>query len=181
MANDRRYYFRHNFNAEPMEHYQVADLFGRRKSPVLELECLLTYAGSGPSGQSIRLILSGQIVNVGRSVAKNWLLLIRSTGMGLSVERTRVDANFWNYQKPTGKEEHAFSKKEILDFIYPGLPYPISPLDFIVQPEGSINLEFTIVAEDMELFEDNWLEVKYEDFPHSMFGKGITRTVFKKV
>lgn len=35
MAADNRYYQRHNFSTDPMEHYQVADYFGKRRRPIL--------------------------------------------------------------------------------------------------------------------------------------------------
>jgi hypothetical protein len=68
MASDNRYYKRLNFRRVPMEHYEVADLFGRRRKPLLTLIPVLEGVDvkEGKNWFKMRLYLT----NKGKATAK---------------------------------------------------------------------------------------------------------------
>lgn len=67
MAADNRYYKRLNFRRVPMEHYEVADLFGRRKKPILTLfMSIVDVKIENAYIFTLRFILK----NIGKSIAK---------------------------------------------------------------------------------------------------------------
>ncbi len=72
MAADNRYYQRLNFRKVPMEHYQVADMFGRRLSPDLRLisKWGIQKSGSGPLGRRFMFKIEFCIKNVGKQMAR---------------------------------------------------------------------------------------------------------------
>jgi hypothetical protein len=68
-----RYFKRSGSSFYPMEHFDIADMFGRRKRPKLSLDCQLAVAHYGgiPTGQcSVTLKPVISIVNEGRGTAK---------------------------------------------------------------------------------------------------------------
>jgi len=67
MAGDNKYYKRLNFRRVPMEHYEVADLFGKRKTPMLNAVSEM-YSVENENGVfSLNLFLT----NSGKASAKN--------------------------------------------------------------------------------------------------------------
>ncbi len=72
-VNEMYYYQRLNFDVLEMHHFQIADMFGRRRKPVLELIPRIVGAGTLSTGGRIttykgRVILS--IQNAGLGIAK---------------------------------------------------------------------------------------------------------------
>lgn len=68
MASDYRYYKRLNFRRVPMEHYEVADLFGKRKKPLLTL--IPSLGNIEIKNGSYRCRLNLGLINKGKAVAK---------------------------------------------------------------------------------------------------------------
>jgi hypothetical protein len=68
MASDNRYYKRLNFRRVPMEHYEVADLFGKRRKPLLTLipEIEGINIKEGVSWFKMRFYLA----NIGKAIAR---------------------------------------------------------------------------------------------------------------
>jgi len=65
MSNGK-YYFRNNFETLPMEHYQIADLFGKRRRPILTPSLTVDSYDS----TAARLGISYKIGNTGHALAK---------------------------------------------------------------------------------------------------------------
>src|SRR6266508_5130994 len=70
MAPDGIYYYRSNFHVLPMEHYQVADAFGKRRRPILRP--LLTVSQFNADDRT--LLLKAGLVNEGLTLAK-WTMI----------------------------------------------------------------------------------------------------------
>lgn len=76
MSGDKKYYKRLNFQKQPMEGYEVADFFGRRKRPLLTLipdhfEYRDFYPDKGPVFR-----WDIKIKNIGKSVSKEQSIII---------------------------------------------------------------------------------------------------------
>jgi hypothetical protein len=67
MAGDNRYYKRLNFRRVPMEHYEVADLFGKRRNPMLTM---LSEVFSIEIEKGV-FWLRFYVKNIGKASAKN--------------------------------------------------------------------------------------------------------------
>jgi hypothetical protein len=66
---DGAYYFRNAAESLPMEHYQVADAFGKRLRPILKPRISLSFFDSG--NNTVKLTYS--VANLGHSLAK-WIM-----------------------------------------------------------------------------------------------------------
>lgn len=160
MASDRRYYFRHNFTKLRMEHYQVADMFGRRRRPSLQLQCELMYGGS-LEREVKRLILTSKIINVGHSIAKNWFISIEVKGAE-GTQSGHGDIRF-----STIKKDHKHTKYEVQQFGYvffPELPRSLQNIEFMLADNEQIDFNFTLIAENMDKINSRW-KIHYNDYP----------------
>jgi hypothetical protein len=94
-ASEDRYYKRSGDSFRRMEHFDVADMFGRRARPVLKFATQLVGGGSssgggGPTTYNGKLIFG--VENVGRGIAKSIYLAIRSSS-GYRIDQFGVDGN----------------------------------------------------------------------------------------
>ncbi len=157
MASDHRYYFRNNFTTSVMEHYQVADLFGRRRHPELELKCEFKFASTYP-GEDKRIDLTTELVNVGRTDAKNWLVIIEVSG-------ARAEGKDfipkWEFVQSTDSVK--LVKQESQQLVYTGLPVLLGNLSFRLKVGDKMTMNFFLASEEMDLIKDRW-ERSYEDF-----------------
>jgi hypothetical protein len=89
MASDNRYYKRLNFRRVPMEHYEIADLFGRRRKPLLTLIPVLEDVDikKGKNWFKMRLYLT----NKGKAVAKYVAFSASFINAEISIEEGRFD------------------------------------------------------------------------------------------
>lgn len=67
MARDHRYYKRHNFNAIPMEDYEVRDVMNRRTHPKITASIFINRAAGRPKPEGVILV---KLENVGRVLAQ---------------------------------------------------------------------------------------------------------------
>jgi hypothetical protein len=76
MSGDKKYYKRLNFQKQPMEGYEVADFFGRRKRPLLSLiPDHFEFRDYSPTkGTVVRWDI--KIKNIGKSVSKEQLVRV---------------------------------------------------------------------------------------------------------
>ena len=124
---DKKYYQRVGDSFIPMEHYQLADMFGKRHQPVLFPNVFLT--GDINTRGKIELVLG--IRNVGRSVAR-FLLLEVSTTAGCRFDIYGVNGNGHfgldpypsNYSKYRGGADIV---------IHPGTDLPVTRMNFQCQ------------------------------------------------
>jgi hypothetical protein len=70
MADDKRYYKRLNFRRETMEHYEIADLFGKRRRPLLAL--ILTLDSVTLEDNQFKCTLRFFLANRGKATAKHF-------------------------------------------------------------------------------------------------------------
>lgn len=68
MASDSRYHKRLNFRRVPMEHYEVADLFGKRRKPIVTLLAQITNVKI--EEEIYTFTLQFLLRNVGKAIAK---------------------------------------------------------------------------------------------------------------
>jgi len=74
-----RYYKRSGDSFYRMEHYDIQDMFGRRKRPELQLITKLSFAGGGSNGgkRYVNVQVTYALENVGRGAAKAPLLALK--------------------------------------------------------------------------------------------------------
>lgn len=141
-----RYYKRLNFMSIPMEHYEVADFFNRRRKPFLILRTEITKVENLNS--EYKFTLRFYIQNNGKAAAKN----------------TRLTANFYNLEI-ISIEKGSFSRLDDLRGGKPSIQFDSTGI-FYAEPswvrigeilfkvkniEEEIKMDYKIVAEDMNL------------------------------
>lgn len=156
MAGDNRYYQRLNFQKFPMEHYQVADLFGRRLGPVLRLRYEWTIKHSGiKNGQNMfRFIIQLFIINQGKLMARFPCLTISKptggyTGRYIGVE---CDPDFHKTNSP-GEGWLTRCVGGAMTVIYPSDKIPVAVIRSGMYEEIS---EFPDFKVTIGLFADNF-------------------------
>jgi len=156
MASDNRYYKRLNFRKVPMEHYEVSDLFGKRRRPFLSLILQLIEIQIKDSIYQFRVRFSLQ--NIGKAIAKYvqmsasfYNLEIISTSGALRSESTdRID------HLREGIPSIQYNAGERFLY-YPtiGLRTSIGEITFkVLDNKNPIKIRYHLIAEDMELFID---------------------------
>ena len=148
-AADHKYYRRLNVTKYPMEHYEIADFFGRRRKPFLTLILeLINVKIEDPVYQfTLRFFLQ----NVGKAIAKY----------------TRVTASFRNLKivEAGYLERIDYLRKapsvQFTDNV--GVIYPAKfrtqiadvtlKVDAVTEP---IAIKYDVICEDMELFDDKY-------------------------
>jgi hypothetical protein len=144
MASDYRYYKRLNFRRVPMEHYEVADHFGRRKKPLLTLIPILENVEI--RNNSYRCKLSLGLLNKGKAVARYTLFTASFFNVKITEYQqfTRID----HLRK--GLPSIQFSLN--LGVIHPS-PKAISHMGSTVlevqDTSKTVSMEYEINAEDM--------------------------------
>ncbi|MGA2161508.1 MAG: ATP-binding protein [Methanoregula sp.] len=79
MAHDNRYYKRLNFQKQPMEGYEVADCFGRRRRPKLSMNLTDNHFHVNNAEQNyLEIQWDIYVKNVGKSIAREILCKIES-------------------------------------------------------------------------------------------------------
>ena len=78
MSGDNKYYRRLNFQKRPMEGYEVADFFGRRKRPRLSIVPILDHFPiHNINESSMNTRWNVNVKNIGKSLAKDLLFIIK--------------------------------------------------------------------------------------------------------
>jgi len=151
MASDNRYYRRMNFRRVLMEHYEISDLFGRRRKPFLYLviELLEVKLEDSSYNFKVRFLLG----NSGKAIAKY----------------VRFVATFTNLEIVSSDRAEKFRR---IDFLRRGKPslqydsgdgifYPILSLtsigDYTFKVQDSqnpIKIAYSLIAENMDYFYD---------------------------
>lgn len=96
MARDKRYYKRFNFKSEPMEDYEVKDLYNRTSIPELEIVGCTFYELKETNNEIIYNLFAG-IANCGNRVCESYKLCFYiNTGIycNVSYEPLRVKNSF---------------------------------------------------------------------------------------
>jgi len=161
-AADNRYYRRLNVTKYPLEHYEIADFFGRRRSPHLELSCMVTNP------------LKRRIPDQGEVQIRDTYhlrILISNTGSS-SAKYVQVVASFKNIEiiKVTDGPNHRIdSLRNDLPTLqwdkFNGVLYArmnaatvIWELDIRLVGKGKYGLiTWDVIADDTDAREGNWL------------------------
>lgn len=137
--NQRRYYKRHGSITEQMEHYEIEDLFFKRKRPALEI-CLRNI-----SKERDKPAFEIYLENAGKVVAEQTYIKLK----------TPPEWNISGWLKTEdvyGRPSYEHVLRE--DLVYPGLKQVVG---IIYHPKklefGLLKLNFVIVCKDMEVLE----------------------------
>ncbi len=147
MAADYRYYCRQNFQKRIMEHYQVADMFGKRRRPDIELSAYMTFArrkvdiGIARDECAIRV----DVTNYGKAVAKSSAIIIFPSNCFFTSKSMHASTNGGTMLPlmPEGR------LKFELGTLYPEVPETVNEyrIDF---HEGDLaQIRVILAAEDM--------------------------------
>jgi hypothetical protein len=127
MAPDGRYYFRRNFSNMSMEHYQVADSFGKRARPMLVPKVRV----QGYNDKTGTFQLSVSIVNEGFILAKWPFHQLRIIGCEHIEKET---SSFWehviHHTGEDGMREEVIQTESPIQVIHAGMVHPTRILTF---------------------------------------------------
>jgi len=145
MASDKRYYKRLNFRRVPMEHYEVADLLGKRRKSLLTLIPILENVEI--KNTSYRCKLNLCLTNKGKAVARY----------------TVFTASFFN---ATIVEWQEFQRIDELRHGIPSVQFSLN-LDVIHPHPFSRNVMGTVTLEIKDVFQPVTVEYEIcaEDMP----------------
>ena len=151
MAFDNRYYKRPNFETVPMEHYEVSDLFGRRRHPrlvlLLELPEINRVRSANSSAEIVTLKIRIYLSNVGKAAAKHTFANIQFDN--LQIEQV-VRGNFTRIDHLRGGA-HTVQFSHDIGVLHVA-PYRIEVGEIqlrVVDTTIPIGVSWSIVAEDM--------------------------------
>jgi len=151
-----RYYKRSGDSFYRMEHYDLEDMFGRRKKPKLQLLAKLAFAGGGSNRvkKYVNVQVTLALENVGRGVAKAPLLkLIIKSNHQLSKFGIDGNGHFGLEQLPpaTGSKSHLFGGSSTT-VIHPGTYREICAICFEIDQDSAqaddVIIDYLIAAED---------------------------------
>ncbi len=139
LSSDKVYYQRRNSFTEPMEHYQIYDLFGKRFAPSLDIE--LETKGSNVNSFFLHPIIH----NRGRAVAKYVLCTFTMENSPYSIRHAQGN---W------GNHNGIWESNAGVDIVvYPDRPLDTDGLFFVLgNPDAEISpitFHFGLYAEDM--------------------------------
>jgi len=144
-VNELHYFQRHNFSTDPMLHYQIADLYGRRLGPNLEIElppATLSASGGG------RFTLGPRIRNHGNVVAKYVTVICAITRGDYAMISGGPTAD-WQVRPNQHSAQFTMGLETV---VYPDTPSNTGEL--LIGPTGvtasGTTLQFYVYAEGME-------------------------------
>lgn len=124
MAPDGKYYYRTSSSARPMEHYQVADAFGKRRRPVLRPAVYVSEFDAAK--RSVRLRYS--LFNEGHALAK-WVF-VQLSFVGCDVEE-KSGRGVWEHVRrqrgEDGMDECLVTNESPIAVLHPGLVSSYEP------------------------------------------------------
>ncbi len=152
---DKKYYQRIGDSFLPMEHYQIADMFGKRHHPMIFPNGFL--AGDVNTGGKIVLTLG--IKNAGRSIAK-FLLLTVDNQVGFKFNSWGISGNghfgLNPYPNPTNYSTYRGGADIV---IHPGTELPVTVMEFhcqgnaqaLTNPTADLVIQGRIAADDFPI------------------------------
>jgi hypothetical protein len=158
-VNELYYFQRYNFDVLQMHHYQIADLFGKRRKPYLQLQSTIVRGGNSSSGGTIT-VYHGRVVfsirNTGMGIAKYPYLSIKLP-KPYRISQYGVDGNgneglqrLVNVGPP--EKVHFGSASELV--IHPGTQLHVAAIEIEYRPGTTIqdfDIEYELTAEDIEI------------------------------
>lgn len=169
MCKENKYYVRAGDSFVIMEHYMLADAFGRRQKPNLELYCNFQSGGTtGNNGLFLELVIG--IKNTGRYLAKFPSIFI-DMDKRFILSDYGVDGNYnWNLKKVkqtnellkngvlfAGTKDEVIHQNSLLEVaIYHFHIYPVGIMNLIKNQNswGNIEINYEIYAENFISFKE---------------------------
>ncbi|HJU12512.1 MAG TPA: ATP-binding protein [Candidatus Binataceae bacterium] len=153
----REYYRRHGSSSLPMEHYELEEMFGRRRRPKLELYSRIKHQRWGDPEQGYSAVVHVGLRNTGRAIAKYPGLLLKNCKTW--AYGTDGNGNWGLPPLPASEPNHLRHGGSIERVIYPGVDLDVTVILHPVQLAKKIG-DQTIACED--------LVVEYEIYAEDM-------------
>lgn len=167
---NREFYRRHGSSSLPMENYEIAEYYGRRTSPKLELWWeikIVSTSGDAPNRNRNIAVFFG-IKNVGRRIAKYPAILLKTLKIGFSsardgYQRTITGIPTENGQLFSGGADHVIYPDSNLEFCKSGFavneqdrsgPHLKFGVELYAEDAETIRGEFDLPFE--KVFERTW-------------------------
>lgn len=171
--NQRRYYKRHGSITEQMEHYEIEDLFFKRKRPALEIG--LRNISKERDKPTFEIYLE----NAGKVVAEQTYIKLK-TPYEWNIDGWLRIEDVYGYPS----YEHVLRK----DLVYPGLKQVVGIIYYPKKFDlGLLKLNFLIVCKDMEVLEgeifmscEGKLKVNYEISKTPPYSQQMHEYIFSK-
>jgi hypothetical protein len=163
---ENRYYKRSGDRSLQMEHFEIEDMFGRRKRPILEIITRATRSGSGGEGKGAyrNVRFHVEIRNAGRGAARDIYLALEPPEGIQIVAPAGQNVGFREIRPAFQEGERHFTSAS--DFVlHPGLTWSVALFDVKVlsnQPIPRIFPRFRLAAEGFRLLEGN-VSVDFEE------------------
>jgi len=151
------YFMRSGESSVPMEHQQIADMFGRRPHPKLIPELFVNKKGSSATNFTDSYLVL-HICNLGRGIAKHFMVRVGLlSGIAVRSNADRIAAHEYNLiLRPT--QVHLANVHELYSgdsqVIHPGTDRPVVPM--IISPNtgdpppiDSIKIHLLLACENM--------------------------------
>ena len=177
---DREYYRRHGTGFFRMEHYEIAEFYGRRKSPALTFWWGLkinSHEGREPNRIFTVEIMIG-VHNDGRGIAKHPAIMIRKVRCE-TLHGRGVDGSGRTGLPPMPTSEMGaalFGGGNAV--VYPGTPLEVTVLSQKISVSETnpdcpdIDVEYELFAEDMESKKGE-IQIKSSEILENMRNKGL--------
>lgn len=176
-----RYYKRSGDSFYRMEHYDIQDMFGRRRRPELKLLTKFGFAGGGSSGgkKFVKVQVTYALENIGRGVAKAPLLALKlKSKHNLSEYGIDGNGNFGLDRLPhaRGSLDYLFGGSSVT-VIHPGTYREICAVSIKVDQESQhaddLIVEYLIASEDIRAESGEHVTTKNEivSFAQTQFSK----------
>jgi len=140
-VNELFYFQRTNFSTSEMRHYQVADLFGKRRVPDLGITASATHANDGHEN-SLRLVVT--MTNRGRAVGRFVTCICQVVG-----DRYRILRSAWAIANEGATCQWQTGANHV---VYPDVSTSTGEIVFVPKEPGNVGpfaVQFSIYAEDM--------------------------------
>jgi hypothetical protein len=159
-GGEDRYYKRSGDSFYRMEHFDLEDMFGRRKKPVLQLTTKIAKTGSAGVESWLSVILG--IKNVGRGSAKAPYLSVTISHPYSINNKYGIDGN-GNFGLDVLKKSHGTDENiygGTANFVlHPGTHVDVTAINLKIIPRSQeipdIEIKYKITAEDVVLVEDH--------------------------
>src|SRR5207249_373295 len=126
MGSDGRYYYRTSSSSRPMEHYQVADAFGKRRRPILRPT--MTFSQFNPQERSLRVKFG--VTNEGQALAK-WVM-VHAKFVGCQLEKEKNAAwwqRVWSQKGEDDMEEWFVTYESPISTLHQGMMTSYQPIE----------------------------------------------------
>lgn len=137
------YYQRHNFSTHELQHFQIMDIMGKRRSPNINKVGLLANKVEGQNIIRVKVTF----INSGMAVAKYFTCLMHIDGTRFEIG----DVNGWLPLEDTSRAAQFSVGNDAV--IYPKVARSGGYFDILLdnQPVTTIGLTFIMMAEDMSV------------------------------